>query len=324
VARFALRLLWMAGGLVLGASLLYALMPVERRERDRDELLRHKDDCQVLLIGPSYVNRLVPAAFDDEAQRIGFSKRMCNLGRVNLRGYELAHELEIVLGHDFPKLELVAIDITLKESLAFDPENWFKPRVIGWHTLGAIPWLARYYSSTSRPLEPLTALSHAGHVAAHYTSLGRAGELFGEGAESVRPDPRRRARPDEPEDEPRPPASHAEKIERLVARKHEIRERRQTLPSRWGEDLRTVTRRHGVDAFFFYSPVWHGVRPPRPPKKDGLVFLDFNDPERYPELYTPDVRGSTDHLNPAGGAIQSRLLARELEKRWALRRVKPP
>jgi hypothetical protein len=40
--------------------------------------------------------------------------------------------------------------------------------------------------------------------------------------------------------------------------------------------------------------------------------LDFQDPARYPELYTEDVRGRTHHLKGEGPTHYSRLLAREL------------
>lgn len=324
MARFALRLLLIALGLSLGAAALYVTLPAAWRMRDRDRFLHSKDDCQVLLIGPSYVNKLVPEAFDDEAKRIGFGKRSCKLGRANLRGYELKRELDLVLSHGFPKLEIVAIDITLGDTLSFDPDNWFKPRLIAWHTLEAIPWLARFYGGgRSRMPSRTWVLAHAGHVVAHYLSLGRARELFGDGREPGRAERQQGAQAEEPEvKKESAERSHDKKLADLIRRKREISSRPHKDKGRWGEELRTVTRRHGVDAFFFYSPVWHGVRAVREKRRDALVLFDFNNPERYPELYTPDVRGSTEHLNTPGAKIHSRLLARAIKKRWMERWVK--
>jgi hypothetical protein len=41
--------------------------------------------------------------------------------------------------------------------------------------------------------------------------------------------------------------------------------------------------------------------------------LDFNDPERKPELYDREVRGSTSHHDAAGSVLYSELLARNLK-----------
>ena len=44
----------------------------------------------------------------------------------------------------------------------------------------------------------------------------------------------------------------------------------------------------------------------------GHLFLDFSDPERYPELFAVGHRFDRGHLNHAGALLYSRLLAREL------------
>ena len=42
--------------------------------------------------------------------------------------------------------------------------------------------------------------------------------------------------------------------------------------------------------------------------------LDYNDPDRYPELYEVEARGNTSHLASSGRVHYSRLLARDLAK----------
>ena len=52
--------------------------------------------------------------------------------------------------------------------------------------------------------------------------------------------------------------------------------------------------------------------PPRStrPGKKPLVFLDFDDPDRYPELYVYSSRDRTSHLSDEGAVFYSRLLAK--------------
>ena len=41
---------------------------------------------------------------------------------------------------------------------------------------------------------------------------------------------------------------------------------------------------------------------------EDLVFLDFSDPARFPELFAPEHRQDSGHLNARGAEIYSRLV----------------
>ncbi len=314
MTRFVYKALGTVAGLAAASSALFLAMPKARPEADRAAVLAVSAECQVLVVGPSYVKEVLPEVFDAEAARVGFDKRACRLGRTNLRGYELEHELDVLLSHRWPKLERVVIDITLGDSLSFDPENWFKPRVIAWHTFRAIPWLHRYYvQHFARESNPITMIAaHAGHIAANYLSLGRAAELFPGGGTTTEPT---RKTPKARKGSNR---SHQAKLSALKRKKRLITAKHQTTSARWALELRRVVRRHGHEPIFLYSPVWSGLKPPLRVGhgEDPLVLLDFDDPARFPELYTADVRGSTQHLNDRGGHIYSKLLVRELQAIW--------
>jgi hypothetical protein len=44
------------------------------------------------------------------------------------------------------------------------------------------------------------------------------------------------------------------------------------------------------------------------------VVLDFNDPERFPELYVAEARGNTSHLRGIGKTRYSEELARQIRR----------
>lgn len=167
-------------GLVVGAVLIYTLLPAARAREDRHRLSQARATCQVLLIGPSYANMVRPNDFDAEARRIGLDKRLCKLGRAGMAGFELTREIDFALGQDWPKLELLLVDITLGESAMFPEDNWFKSRAVEWHTFSGMKWLLEYYRTyPKRSPELRVWVAHARHVLAHYASLGRAPELAG-------------------------------------------------------------------------------------------------------------------------------------------------
>jgi hypothetical protein len=44
----------------------------------------------------------------------------------------------------------------------------------------------------------------------------------------------------------------------------------------------------------------------------NLIFLDYSDPEKYPQLFEPAVRLDNSHLNREGSKLFSSLVAEDL------------
>ena len=95
---------------------------------------------------------------------------------------------------------------------------------------------------------------------------------------------------------------------------HLKQQARAGVPARndWPRLLRSQVRAYGYEPIFVESPVLYAKKPFRPDSKDPLIVLDYEDPERYPELYTKDVRGRTSHIQGEGIRLYSSQLARSL------------
>lgn len=319
--RFAKNL----GGALLGFLLVLVLLPKVPGplEQRADPLIAERADCSVLFIGPSYVAaQFEPPAFNREAERIGIDLRACKFGAQALRGYELRMWLDRLLSHDWPRLRLVVIDITLGDEVGFNSENWLKPRVIEWHTLETLPWLLRYYEERERlplPKKVPELWAHAKHVGAHYLRLGEGVEGLGfvRIVDGLRPKPSARPQRASPISDGR----NRERLRGNAYRRHlESLRAKRAKPrggrSDWPLELRELVRAHGREAYFLIAPVLYN---PRTPKRalggeDPLVVLDFDQPDRFPELYQEDVRGNTSHLRGEGPDLYSAALAREIKR----------
>jgi hypothetical protein len=320
--RFAKNLAYFALGFLTFELLRRTLVPPVPGpiEKQLAPLLAERNDCSILALGPSYVDRqILPEVFNHEAERIRLRERICTYGASGLRGYELRRVLERLLAHDWPRLKLVVIDITLGNSIDFDPENWMKPRVVEWHTLEAVPWLMSYYDER-RPL-PLgdalpRLLAHAKHLSAHYAEVGHGLELVASVnlVERLRPksvlEPKRGSH----QTGKRHGRSYRRHVKGMIERRRKRGPR--TGDSGWALELRELVRARDKEAYFLIAPVLYSPAVPRRALrgKDRLVVFDFNDPRRYPELYEPNVRGNTSHLNKTGSVRYSELFARELKK----------
>ena len=78
-------------------------------------------------------------------------------------------------------------------------------------------------------------------------------------------------------------------------------------------------RAAGAQPIFVLSPTVLGREFFAPPPT-GAQFIAFNDPQKYPQLYDPEVRYDTWHFNPRGAALFTDLLA----ERFALLLKGPP
>jgi hypothetical protein len=59
-------------------------------------------------------------------------------------------------------------------------------------------------------------------------------------------------------------------------------------------------------------------------KVDVPEVLSFNDPEGYPELFRPDLRGDAGHLNDAGARKFTSLLSERVSELELRRALQPP
>ena len=326
--RFAKNL----AGTLLGWVLVLLLLPPVPGPVEKDfaqPLLAQRADCSVLFIGPSYVDRQVkPDIFNREAGRIGSDAKACKFATGAFRGFEMRLWIERLLAHDWPRLELVFIDITLGPEIVFEERNWFTGRVIEWHTWDSVPWLLDYYERyPPREKERFeTYRMHASHVALHHLAVGKGLDALvsfrllellrrpqvnaGRLRENPLAQPRHR----------RGPPSSAALSKAIDSLKRNKAKAERGDPD-WPLELRDLVRARGKEAYFLIAPVLY-VRAPIKggPRKDRLVVLDFNDPEQYPELYALEARGSTSHLGGTGPAIYSELLAHSVTKLQRQRR----
>jgi hypothetical protein len=295
-------------------------------ERQTAPLVAERFSCSVLFVGPSYVReQIYPRVFNAEAERIGLRAHACSFGTAQLRGYELRWLLERLLSYDWPRLELVVIDITLGDTLQFHEKNWMHPRVVEWHRSDAVPWLSGYYESSlrRRPLKTIPVLwAHAKHVGARHLELGQGvaalrtfrllDRLRMAEAGDRQPPARRRA-----DKRPKKARPVGEKYEQEVDDLRASKRRKDRAKSDWPLELRALVRERGKEAYFLIAPVlYHRAIPSRAISgRDRLVVFDFNDPEAYPELYRAEARGRTSHLNKEGSIEYSKLLARALKSR---------
>jgi len=317
-------------GLLVAVLAHRALVPRVQSPLEKEALsvLAQRASCNVLFLGPSYVaSQIRPETFNREAEHIGSRARACKFGASALRGYELRMWLERFLAADWPNLEIVVIDITLGDRIDFKRENWFKSRVIDWHTWDAMPWLLDYYEQREQlPIvEQIPEVwMHTKHLGAHYVELGQGVSALRELRllERYRPKDEQTSSGAKLRSEREPTerqSARAASLRRQIKRLTALRRRGPEVgDSGWPLELQSVVRASGRKTYFLIAPVLYtpGVprRGGRGPRQDRLVVFDYNDPERYPELYRVEVRGSTSHLDASGSEIYSRLLARDIAR----------
>jgi hypothetical protein len=316
-------------GLSAAAVALYALVPHQRPALT--PVLAERERCQVLIVGPSYVNVGIDLkAFDAESARIGLDLHACKYAQSALQGYELRHVLDLLFEKPWPKLEYVVVDTTLGPGmgLGFERDNWFKPRVVDWHTFRALTWAMDHPDHKAVTLRQRAELfwGHVEHLALNYLGVGRGIQplsnvrVFGRGAVTdgfvgsglkhiVH---REKGHP-----------GYARTLQKLIAQKARQRAHHEEISGAWPLELRALVRSHGYDKTiaFLISPVLTAKRDIKEAGTgpDPLVVLDFDDPARYPALYTEDVRGETSHLAGRGPTIYSELLAQAIKDLKAAR-----
>jgi hypothetical protein len=330
-------------GSAASAAALHTLPPIQTEITFEDRRIeRARRSCEVLFIGPSYVKaQIIERVFDAEAKRIGVPMRSCKFGGTGVRGIELQLHLTRLLRLDWPRLRFVVADITLGEDPRFERVNWFKARFIQWHTLDSAPWILDYYRRHPRAASATQLGAHAAHLAANHANLGAGIELFAnlhvvkhaqrlvgvrvaipvsptqrEYERDLRNMERRKKRQAHTRLTTAQLARHERRVATLTRQKRTARSRGKEREAVWPRELRASVEAHGVALLFVKAPVWRPLTGTASGSARPLVVMDFNDPERYPSLYTPRNRGRTHHVSWYGAIEYSKLLAREIAKHW--------
>jgi len=327
---------------VLTASLVGGWMPEPYMGQVSDKLAwfeAHREDYDVLFFGSSRVYRgIVPEVFDREMTRRGHPVRSFNFGVAGMAGHETSALVRRVLEHPPPNVRWVVVELDGWDG-ALRPENRFKSRTVAWHdlpeTLSAARMAWHAGVSDPQPAGPIDRIelvtSHMLHLAARDTASGRGRALLAR----LGPRARRRAARGvdfsaggfEPFSESAygTPSTHPfrrrflqmiptyrDAVEQLGAANHTAAAPSpDAVAALAAQDA--LIRRAGATPIHLITP---SVRPTpvlyRLAASGGDLaprLLAFNDPARYPELFTVEHRFDAEHLSTEGARLFSRALA---------------
>lgn len=286
---------------------------------------RHADDYDTLVVGSSLIHRQVsPRAYDAELAARGLQARSFNFGVLGMMPPESYFLLEEILATRPPNLRYVYLELT---GLQAQVKREHARRFDYWHSLrytadvlraiAANDWnLRAKLDQAGRHLEAMARnLLHVGQGRALLESITREvdpaalgpdgdGWLSTEDDRTNRMELRRRELEDFDE------GALEGRVRALRGSGSAGRQEGEV-----GLELlaRAVARVRAAGA----TPIL--LVPPRLERLGALLEsvrsrLDvevwaFNDPDRYPELYLPEHRFDTEHLNKPGAALFSRALA---------------
>lgn len=298
-------------------------------------LREHEASFDTLFVGSSLTARqLVPSVFDPTMEELGLPTRSFNLGLPGMLPPEDGYVLERALeGREAP-LRFALVECQALR-LGIRRRDHFTSRAVYWHDLTRMRALwNRYRAPPSRATEGATSRlqrqrdrkhlrRHVQHWLWNSTRLGRGAEALKLALAS--PKDRKRAQerdavqlgPDA--DGYRPTARRALEGEARASYLAELavaRERGSRLVYGDPESQAELTRKqalvesHGGRMVLIAPPTTGPQLAPSP--ESGMLFLDFSDPDQFPELFAPEHRKDSGHLNQEGAAIYSRLLAERL------------
>lgn len=296
-----------------------------------EHLKKYGDSYDVIIMGSSFVRiNFVPPAFDKRMKKHGYAIHSFNFALSGLMGSELDYYIEQILDLDLPRLKWIFLDVTLNQYPRLKEGNYYKLRVIRWHT-----W-TRYLQVQQAIMQKETSLSerleevwvHAQHLLLNLGNVGegmyalRNGTFWGERPEikkrfhfHVGPFIRKRQRKRALIYRMTRRGRH-EGSKRELARKrrdHQLKPRDLRLAFRW----RDMIESRGYRALFVVGPALEdaSIRSDRPHAKP-LNVIDLSDPDAFPSLYRIEGRYDRGHMTYDGAVRYTRVLADEFVTRF--------
>jgi hypothetical protein len=320
-------LLGAAGLLLTGTLLRVGTFPTPAAGARAEFARTHPDAYDTLIVGSSRTARqLSPEIFDRAMAERRVPTRSYNLGLAGLWPPEDGYLIERTLAGRAIPLRFLVVECN-PIRLGLPTESQGTARAVYWHDAARMRILwnrakAQSADATKKKTRgkairrALPALAvHARHWLWNALRLGRGAELLLGAleahetplAEAIGPRgdgfrPLRRDRP------PIAGAALARYEGELVdtpagARRFSRGDTESQAELRRKRDL---AARYGAELVLIAPPVTG--RTFQPLLGDGQIFLDFADPERFPELFAPEHRQDEGHLNARGAEIYSREL----------------
>jgi hypothetical protein len=296
----------------------------------------HATEIDLVAVGSSHIARgFDPVAFDAEMARLGHPLHSYNLGADNMQPVEADFVLRRAAAQRGTALRFAVIELLQFAPRGMLRDHAFTDRALYWHDATALrAALARVSASAETPRERARlAWLHVQHFAWRFVGLGRIDRVAA----------RWRA-PADPLDlavaaaggfealDDRPDAA-AERVRmRFLAASASYQEglaevdRRNRVPTPAGTDevaaLRAQVarlRRAGIEPVYVTPPI-----PSPTPALRGIfaaagdpLVVSTNAPGEFPALFAIEHRYDATHVNRAGAAVFSRLLAARLAARLA-------
>ncbi len=292
---------------------------------------QHKDEYDLIFIGPSFVLRSIdPVRFDARMRAAGYEVKSFNFGIPGMRFHEGRVLLDRILALDPARLKWVITDITALEVETVHDENWLSLRTAWWHGLGATRDVCLAVLSEDEPLGVRIheVYGHVLHMLLKGFHVGLARRMLldppvlaavkNEGFESLE---------DHYEDvSPEDRARHRAFMEGIEQYEKDVNQ----LEKNWGqyeervagaaapawavravrEDVASL-RGAGIEPLYMLAP---GLRMKAPALwlyRYGHIpeLFAYNHPQRFSELYQKDMRYDATHVNAAGAARLTELMA---------------
>lgn len=311
-----------AVGFVAMAALLHRAVPLRVPEvtPKLDYLKAHLGDFDTVFIGSSRIYHGVsPRVFDAAMAARGKPTRSFNLAIDGMMPPESLHMARTLLELRPPSLRRLFLEVSTLHDM---PEiNSLTVRNVYWQDLSSLAYGFRrapvdYHNREGKYRWPAAREDMAAALVLFARNQFNIGRMIPAPDPAVQPqDPARALGPDMdgflPELHPLTPAARAKLEQALAAvlngtaKPHP----KDPLNTEGFIRIRDLLESHGVELVLMAAPVttrdFHAKQDAPP----GPRLLAFDDPARFPELYTPEHRFDYDHLNGEGALIFSRELA---------------
>ncbi|HEX8311735.1 MAG TPA: hypothetical protein VF614_10480, partial [Chthoniobacteraceae bacterium] len=324
-------------GFVVTALALQELDPLRGVPDVKAQVHRARMDraANVVFFGSSLTRRgLNPAVFDQRLAGAGIASHAFNCGVDGMTMPEILFLVDLVL-RDLSEVKCVVLEASpVRNPPPAKRHQELSPRDIYWRS-GRLTWLAlrQSWQRSPAPAKAEAATRHEMLTSAvqlwfrRFVNLGRIAEFV---------DLTRSKADDSPAARPSPGALALNLpsdergflgVDSKISAKDrsELPKRVGEIPMQWekaredtvgAEALTELARRlkaRGTQLVLVHPPDVKRRPAPYPSLAgEGVMELNFMDPVRYPELYSPEHRYDSRHLNREGATLYSDLLAREL------------